>query len=59
MLSLSLITNIVLVITVLTLVFGPSLVKRYKNYKTKRETLRNDKIRKIVHDYLNELKDDT
>ncbi len=55
----SIITNIILGIAVLILAFGPSLVKRYKTYKAKRETLRNDKIRKIVDNYLKELQNDT
>lgn len=52
------ISNIVLGLTVLTLVFGPRLVRILKQRKLKRETKRNDKIRKIVEEYLNELRND-
>ena len=52
------ISNIVLGLTVLTLVFGPRLVRILKKRKLKRETKRNDKIRKIVEEYLNELRND-
>ena len=52
------ISNIVLGLTVLTLVFGPRLVRILKKRKLKRATKRNDKIRKIVEEYLNELRND-
>lgn len=59
MYSLSIITNIVLGISVLMLAFGPRVLKVFKKYKAKRETLKDDKIRRIVDNYLKELQNDT
>ena len=56
--TLLIITNIILGLTVLSLVFGPKYIKILKNKKTKRETLKIKEIRKIVREYLEELKND-
>jgi hypothetical protein len=58
MFEISLVVNIILGFTVLTLVFAPSLVKIYKKYKTKRETRRTKEIQRIVKEYLNTLRND-
>ena len=52
------ISNIVTGIALLSLVFGPKYIKILKNKKAKRETLRINEIRKIVREYLEELKND-
>ena len=56
MFEISLIVNIILGFTVLTLVFAPSLVKVYNKYKTKRATRRTKEIHRIVDEYLNALR---
>lgn len=56
--TLLIITNIILGLTVLSLVFGPKYIKILKNKKAKRETLKIKEIRKIVREYLEELKND-
>ena len=52
------ISNIVTGIALLSLVFGPKYISILKNKKAKRETLRINEIRKIVREYLEELKND-
>lgn len=59
--TLSLISNIVLGIMVLSLVY-PKAIQRYKNIKKQREIQENkgreEFIKKVVRDYLRELQND-
>lgn len=54
----SFLLNIVLVITIVSLVFRPKLIVWYKKQKKLRETRRVKEIQRVVVDYLNELKKD-
>lgn len=56
--SISLIVNIILSICIVSLVFGPKVISLYKNKKKVRETRLETRIKQIVIEYLNELKND-
>ena len=54
----ALITNIVLGLSLLFVVFRPKVNKYYLNKKKQRELQEVKRIQSIVNDYLNELKSD-
>ena len=54
----ALITNIVLGLSLLFVVFRPKVNKYYSNKKKQRELQEVKRIQSIVNDYLNELKSD-
>lgn len=56
--SISLIVNIILGISIVSLVFGPKVISLYKKKKKVRETRFKTYIKQIVIEYLNELKND-
>lgn len=53
----SLIVNFGLIILVLSLVY-PKLIRRYRNKKKQRETKEEQRIKRIVIEFLEELKND-
>lgn len=53
----SLIVNFGLIILVLSLVY-PKLIRRYRNKKKQRETKEEQRIKRIVIQFLEELKND-
>lgn len=56
--SISLIVNIILGISIVSLVFGPKVISLYKKKQKVRETRFKTYIKQIVIEYLNELKND-
>lgn len=52
------VSNAVTVIALLSVIFAPKYIKVLKNKKNRRETERIKEIRKIVKDYLEELRND-
>lgn len=56
--SISLIVNIILGISIVSLVFGPKVISLYKKKKKVRETRFKTYIKQIVIEYLKELKND-
>jgi len=54
----SLIVNIILSFSLVSLVFGPKVISLYKERKKQRERRLETRIKQIVNDYLNELKND-
>lgn len=55
---LSLIVNVILMIALLSSMFKGKLISWYNSKKILRETQEKQRIRKIVLEYLNELKND-
>ena len=56
--TLLIVSNIATGIALLSVIFAPKYIKVLKNKKNKRETERIKEIRKIVKDYLEELRND-
>jgi len=56
--TISLLVNVILVIALLSVVFGPKLINYINKYKSNREKRLETKIKKIVNTYLKELQND-
>lgn len=54
----SLIANIVLSFSLVSLIFGPKVVSLYNKRKKQRERRLETRIKQIVNEYLEELKND-
>jgi len=56
--QISMLVNIILGVTIVSLVFGPKVISLYKKRKKQRETRFKTYIKQIVNQYLEELKND-
>jgi len=56
--QISMLVNIILGVTIVSLVFGPKVISLYRKRKKQRETRFKTYIKQIVNQYLEELKND-
>ena len=56
--QISMLVNIILAISIVSLVFGPKVISLFKKRKKQRETRFKTYIKQIVNQYLEELKND-
>lgn len=56
--QISMLVNIILAISIVSLVFGPKVISLYRKRKKQRETRFKTYIKQIVNQYLEELKND-
>lgn len=56
--QISMLVNIILGVTIVSLVFGPKVISLYRKRKKQRETRLETRIKQIVIKYLEELKND-